>query len=225
MLSARNISDLVPYADARARKVISNYIQCTRGFDNDCCFNTTTGVPFLNNAWLTNSTLWRRVPSGNGFDLHTPVFGMFMQPGASDVENLNTFISPSFGTSAATTLVTSLPSPRPYTQIMIFGNGVCISTCSFFSTLIVFVPPTASTKVVLYGGIPTVPMDNSIAACNIISISGVAPLPFREMLMSNNTNLSRQFSRLVPNAVLPIWMDTRNSNRLSILALAVQQFS
>jgi len=211
------------------RKEINHTFSCPIQSNSDC-FNVTSGAPLNGTSFFSDRQNWRRVVRGRKIDLHSGLFSLLVQHGATDSQNLNTIFSSLFQNSSAIPialgLLAGLPATRPFTQVQIFSNGVCVSTCSIMSTLLQFVPPPSNIelKFVLYGGVPGLPMDSSIDATNVLEVPGIYPLPFREMLLPSNTNLTRQFSRVVPDFVLPAWADPTNDNTLSLLALAFQLF-
>jgi len=231
LLTGIALSNLATPWDMRYRKEIQNFFNCNLPGSNSFCFNVTSGAPFKGTTFFTDRNNWRRVVRGRTIDLHSGLFSLFDENNATNAQNLQTIFSVLFtdskSISTAISLVNSLPTPRPFTQIQILSNGFCVSTCSIMSSMFHFVPPTppSQVKFVQYGGIPGSLMDSSVASANVIEIPNIIVLPFRELLIPSNTNLTRQFNRYPPDVVLPIWLSTGSNNTLAIWQLSFNLFT
>jgi len=235
LLTGVTLSKLATPFDMRYRKALANFYDCQFNGPNSFCYNVTTGSQFPGSSFFTNRNNWRRFLRGHHLDLMSGLFTLFDDVNATNAQNLNILFNNALQSqgaiSQAISLVNSVGSTRPFTQIQILTNGFCVSTCSVMSSLFHFVPPTSATlKFINYGGIPGSLMDTSVAAANVIEFASpqgnyIINVPFREMLIPSNTTVTRQFSRFPPDVVLPIWHSTGSRNTLAIWQLSFNLFT
>jgi len=228
LLTGSDISRTATPWDMKVRKTVENLFNCMG--NSPCCFNVTTGTLFSGISFVSDQQNWRNVTRGNRKEVFSGLFSFLDRSGATNAENLNLLFQTSLSGDSVQTAndkINTLPPTRPFTQIILFGDGHCASTCSVFTTLMHFVPPPSSIRyqVVQYGGLPGIVMDSSIVAANVIEVGEIFALPVREMLIPTNTNLTRQFSRIPPDVILPGWSAPNHRNRLPLLAQAIQLFT